>query len=252
MKVSACVMTLNEEKYVWGLLDGLLDYVDEIVVLDGGSTDRTVDVCGEFTDKIVVRPSQGWPEPDRDYCMRMARNRWVLFMDADERASPHLLNALDILTNRGYASGFWIPRRNYYAPYKYYRHIHYPDFQLRLFDRTVAKWPSGLHASPEIRGDCTYLYEPYHIRHLRPIYSDPGKYRRWVEIQAGSRPIHFPPVVYRAMAPLRYAATLSRDLAGGCLLDGPRGLFAAHNHALYGFWEYLLIGDRTDKNILVK
>jgi glycosyltransferase involved in cell wall biosynthesis len=244
MKVSACIMTYNEEEHIRGLLDDIKDCVDEIVVVDGRSTDDTVEICAEYTDNLYERQSRGWPEPDRDFCIRQARNKWVLFLDADERPSAQLSACLDMFTNRD-AAAYWIPRRNYYAPDRYYRHIFYPDLQLRLFDKTRTKWPNGVHSSAEVDGWKITLREPYYIKHLDPIYSDREKYLRWAKIHADNYPLCQPPVVYHAAAPINYLKTLFVDVARGCVLDGAAGIVAANRHASYNYMVYKLIGDAS-------
>src|SRR5271157_43586 len=123
MKVSACICTRNEEKTLPGLLDGLLGRVDEIVIVDGGSTDRTLSIAAEYTESVYHGDS-GHPDGDRHIYVDKARNDWILAVDADERFCSAFLRRLAFLGDD--YTGYWISRRNYSAPGKYYRHIIYP------------------------------------------------------------------------------------------------------------------------------
>jgi len=87
--VSAIIIARNEEGCIRECLESLRS-ADEIIVVDGMSTDRTPEICKEYTDKVYTRPPIGHPEPDREFACSVASCEWALFIDADERLCPGL------------------------------------------------------------------------------------------------------------------------------------------------------------------
>src|SRR5437667_6384677 len=86
--ISAVVITLNEERNIADCLESVA-WVDEIVVVDACSTDRTVELARRFTDKLLVRLWQGYG-PQKNFGIEQATADWILIVDADERVSDEL------------------------------------------------------------------------------------------------------------------------------------------------------------------
>ena len=83
-KISIIIGTLNEENQIRDCLDSVKTVADEIIVADSVSSDRTVEICREYTDKIFVRPYQKYART-RNWMLQFVSNEWVLSIDADER-----------------------------------------------------------------------------------------------------------------------------------------------------------------------
>ncbi len=131
--ISACVMTFNEESNIRRCLESL-SFCDEIVVLDSLSTDRTMDICREFTDKVFQEPWKGYIA-QRNRLRELATHDWVLFLDADEEVSPMLRDQIlyQFRTGTGKYLGFEFPRQVFYLG-KWIRFGEWnPDIKLRLF-----------------------------------------------------------------------------------------------------------------------
>ena len=86
LPISVCIITFNEEKNIVDCLESV-NWVDEIVVVDSFSQDRTVDLCRNYTDKIYQIEWQGHVK-QKKCALEYASNEWVLCLDADERVSP--------------------------------------------------------------------------------------------------------------------------------------------------------------------
>jgi len=86
--LSACLIVRDEEKLIRDCLLSISGVVDEIVIVDTGSADKTPDICREFTDKIYLRPWTGSFADARNYSMEKASSDWILLLDADERLVP--------------------------------------------------------------------------------------------------------------------------------------------------------------------
>ena len=113
-KISLCMIVKNEEKHLPGCLESVRGMVDEIIVVDTGSTDRTMEIARSFGAAVFVHPWSGDFSLARNESLRHAAGDWVLFLDADERLDP--LGRADCLRKaasfRG-ADAFSVPIRNF-------------------------------------------------------------------------------------------------------------------------------------------
>jgi glycosyltransferase involved in cell wall biosynthesis len=130
-KISVTVITHNEEENIRECLESV-KWADEIVVVDSGSTDNTVHICGEYTDKVFFHAWAGMKE-QKQHAVDKASNMWIFSIDADERATEEIKKFInEELKNPSY-DGYRFPRRNYFLG-KWLRHGGwYPDHVLRLF-----------------------------------------------------------------------------------------------------------------------
>jgi glycosyltransferase involved in cell wall biosynthesis len=115
--------------------------MDEIVVVDAYSQDKTVDICRQFTPKIYQRPWNGFGE-QKNYAIDHTTSDWVFILDADERISTSLRKEIEHILEARNSAGpvaYSLPRKNYYYG-KWIRWAGcYPDTQLRLFRRGVGR-----------------------------------------------------------------------------------------------------------------
>lgn len=91
--LSVCVITKNEADRIRTCLDSVKDLADEIIILDSGSTDNTVEIVKEYTDNVWVTDWPGFG-PQKQRCLEKARMDWVLFIDADESLDKTAQQAL--------------------------------------------------------------------------------------------------------------------------------------------------------------
>lgn len=138
-KISVTVRTFNEEKNLRECLESV-SWADEIVVVDSKSTDNTVAIAREFTDKVVIQEWLGHIGQSQ-FATDQAKNLWVLHMDADERASPGLRDeilALDL--NNSSCDAYEMPRRHFFMHQWINHSAWYPDYKIRLFRKDRCKW----------------------------------------------------------------------------------------------------------------
>ena len=158
MKISATVITLNEEDNIAGALESL-SWADEIVIVDSESTDRTLEIARRFTDRIFIRPWPGY-SAQKNFAAEQATHAWIFNLDADERVSPDLDKEIRDLKSRGEpsASGFEMPRRTFYMGRWINHSGWYPDFKLRLYNRRAGHWHGDyVHESVAVNGDVRRL-----------------------------------------------------------------------------------------------
>jgi glycosyltransferase involved in cell wall biosynthesis len=177
--LSAVLIAQNEEKTIADALASVA-FCDEIVLVDSGSRDATREVAAKAGARVVLNAP--WPGfvAQRDFAVRAARHDWVLALDADERVGARLREEIQVLRERGFAhAGYRIPRVAFYLGRWIRGTDWYPDWQVRLFDRTRAAWQGDLvHESVGVRGPVGRLHgqlehHPYAdiADHLRKIDS---------------------------------------------------------------------------------
>lgn len=138
-KISVTVRTSNEEKNLRECLESV-SWADEIVVVDSKSTDNTVAIAREFTDKVVIQEWLGHIGQSQ-FATDQAKNLWVLHLDADERVSPELRDeilALDL--NNSMCDAYEMPRRHFFMRQWIHHSAWYPDYKIRLFRKDRCKW----------------------------------------------------------------------------------------------------------------
>ena len=140
MRISAAIITLNEEAKLITALQSLVP-ADEVLVIDSGSTDRTVEVASAHGARVISHSWEGYAQ-QKNYAASQAEHDWILSLDADEALSPELAAEIaQLKTERqSDAVGFRMPRLASYRG-RWVRHSGwYPDYKLRLYDRRRARW----------------------------------------------------------------------------------------------------------------
>jgi glycosyltransferase involved in cell wall biosynthesis len=159
-KITAAIITLNEEKRIERCLRSL-DWVDEIVVIDSFSADRTVEVCRRYTGKVY---QHAWPNnysEQKSRAHQYAANDWILFIDADEVVTRALRDEIVDLFQKGPdADAFGIPRREYFGGRWIKAGGWYPQHKTILYRKSMGEWVNPIHEKFEVRGNRGYLKNP--------------------------------------------------------------------------------------------
>ncbi|MCP4715970.1 MAG: glycosyltransferase family 2 protein [Deltaproteobacteria bacterium] len=138
--ISVTIITFNEEKNIRECLESIT-WADEIIVVDSFSTDRTVTICREYTEKIFQRD---WPGHVRQkqFALEQASSDWILSLDADERLSLEAAAEIKrrVLQQTSSAEGYILPRHSFYLGRWINHGGWYPDAKLRLVRCGHAKW----------------------------------------------------------------------------------------------------------------
>jgi glycosyltransferase involved in cell wall biosynthesis len=140
-KISVIIITKDEEKNISDCLKSV-DWADEIIVIDSESTDRTVELAKQFTDKIFIRKWEGYV-PQKKYALSLAVNEWVLSVDADERITPELKEEILNLSPADFF-GFRIRRKNFLLKKEITSCGWEKDYQLRLMRKDKTSFSDRL------------------------------------------------------------------------------------------------------------
>jgi glycosyltransferase involved in cell wall biosynthesis len=149
--VTATVITKNEADSIADALKSL-SWADEIIVVDAESTDDTVRIARRFTDRVYVRPWNGYVD-QKNYTASLATHDWIFSLDADERVTEELTAEIRaLLKKEPTVRGFRMPRVSFYLGRWMRTTDMYPDYQLRLYDRRYAHW-DGMHVHESVKVD---------------------------------------------------------------------------------------------------
>ena len=184
MKLSLCIAVYNEEKNIHYPLDSAIDLVDEVIIVDGRSTDKTVEIAKSYGKKVRIIISENLVmfHKNKQKAIEAAKGEWILQLDADEELSENLKKEIQAITtsnesNESNLSAYWLPRKNWFLTGFLMKGGQYPDYTIRLYKNGAAKFPcKEVHENVEIKGEIGYLKNP--ILH----YADPDFSRylmRW-------------------------------------------------------------------------
>lgn len=155
-KLSVTIITLNEERNIRDALESV-KWADEIVVVDSGSTDRTVDICKEYTDRVFYNQ---WPGhiAQKNLAIDKASHQWILSIDADERVTSELAAEIKEVLKGPKADAYSVPRHVFYLGRWINHSGWYPDRKIRLFRRDKGRW-GGIdpHDTVIVSGEVKYL-----------------------------------------------------------------------------------------------
>lgn len=244
MTISVVLITHNEEDNLARTLDSVMPLVrdgrGEIILVDSGSTDRTLEIACEYGARIFVEPWKGFAA-QKNSAMDKALMDWVLQLDADEALEPALAEEIeDAIQNDSKNNGFWIPRKNSFLG-RWIKHGgFYPDPKLRLIRRGSGRFEEyGAHPTIKIEGPIgrlshAMLHHAYptlhaYIDHMNS-YSSMG-----AEVVAAKRAAGFSVsnIVIRPACTFLYNYIFRLGF-----LDGREGLLLHLYHAVYVSWKY--------------
>ncbi|MEK7517273.1 MAG: glycosyltransferase family 2 protein [Patescibacteria group bacterium] len=166
--ISVVLATYNEEKNLPLCLNSVRDLADEIIIVDGSSTDKTVEIATKHGAKVKVADNPPIFHINKQKAIDMATKDWILQLDADERITPELSEEIKkIIGNwkleigNSDVVGYWVPRKNWFLGRFLMKGGQYPDYTLRLYKRGKGGLPQkSVHEQAVVRGKVGYLKNP--------------------------------------------------------------------------------------------
>jgi glycosyltransferase involved in cell wall biosynthesis len=238
MKISATIIAFNEERNIARVIESLR-CCDEILVLDSGSNDRTVEIATKLGARVVEASWHGYAA-QKNIAVELAANDWILALDADESLSEALEAEIWQIKKTGPThDGYTVPRLAQYLGRWILHGGWYPDRKVRLFDRRKAKWVGEyVHESVKVEGSigelnsnllhftCDSLSE--HLRSMDRYTTLAAQ-----EIVAREKQVRFSRLLFHPG--WTFFRSYVFDLG---FLDGFEGLAIAYMGALYNFVKY--------------
>jgi len=140
--LSVILITRDEEDDVRGCLESVKDIADEIIVADSGSTDRTLEICRQYTDKVFFCEWKGYA-PQKQFALDKAQGPWVLNLDADERLTDELKKEITSVLNSATSApvnGYSIPFRTYFLGKRLRFGASWGETHVRFFRKEKASY----------------------------------------------------------------------------------------------------------------
>jgi glycosyltransferase involved in cell wall biosynthesis len=164
LPLSVTIITLNEEKNIRRAIQSV-HWADEVLVVDSGSTDKTVEIAKSLGARVIFHAWPGYGQ-QKNFAQQQAAYHWVLNLDADEAVSEVLAleiqeALLKVQSEQITAKGFYFPRKTYYLGQWIKHGGWYPNHLVRLIDRNYASWTEpNVHEELKVRGEIVGLTQP--------------------------------------------------------------------------------------------
>jgi glycosyltransferase involved in cell wall biosynthesis len=238
MKISATLITCNEERNIARAIESLR-CCDEVVVVDSGSTDRTVELAANLGARVIETVWKGYAE-QKNFAAEQAAHDWILSLDADETLSEALEAEIWRLKKTAPdCDAYTVPRMAQYLGRWILHSGWYPDRKVRLYDRRRAYWVGKfVHESVQVNGrvgelqsnllhfTCSSLSE--HLKTMERYTTLAAE-----EMVSQGRKVGYRQLLFDPPWTFFRSYVLQRGF-----LDGPEGLAIAYTAAFYNFLKY--------------
>jgi glycosyltransferase involved in cell wall biosynthesis len=240
-RVSAVMITLNAEAVIRECLESVT-FADEIIVVDSGSQDRTLDICRQYHAKIFQRAFQGYGA-QKDFAVKQASGDWVFVIDADERVPVALREEIaSVAVDPDAADGYLVARKNYVGDKWIQFGGWYPDYSVRLFRRGKGRFNArAVHESAQVEGRVEILKHPMIHRTCRDFEEFERRQMRYAELASGQMAQEGKSAAIWDLWLRPPMAFLKMYLLKGGFLDGEEGWKLARLYARYTQMKYALL-----------
>ncbi len=183
--ISVLIITKNDGDVIGDCIKSVKKLADEIIVVDGGSEDESVEISEKLGAKVVSNPFKDFSD-QRNLALSLAKNDWIFYIDSDERATPEFTKNLKLKTEnaREDIGGFYVRRKTFYLG----KDWGFTDKVERVFRKDKLKgWRGKVHETPEVEGKLGTISEPIlHYTH-RNLEQMVEKTNDWSEYEADLR-----------------------------------------------------------------
>jgi glycosyltransferase involved in cell wall biosynthesis len=250
--VSVVIPTYNVENRIRDCL-GSVGWADEILVVDSFSTDRTVEICREYTDRILQHEYVNY-STQNNWAVPQASHKWVMVVDSDEQVSEQLRDSiLEALADPGDCDGFEFKRENFFLG-KPIKHGGWDrDFVIRLFDKERGRHRERrVHPGIEVDGRARRLDGPLYHHTYGSFDEYFEKFRRYTAWSANDLRSETRQATWINLAVRPWMRFLKMYVLRRGFLDGKHGLVLSFLAAFNVFTKYarlweMKVGDGDDK-----
>lgn len=157
IKLSVALATYNEENNIRACLESVKSIADELVVVDGSSTDKTVEIAESMGAKVINTSNKPMFHTNKNMAINACRGDWILQLDADERLTLELAEEIKKIINHPFKDeepvAYWLKRKNYFLGRFLTKGGQYPDPVIRLFKKDKAILPAeSVHEQMRVDG----------------------------------------------------------------------------------------------------
>ncbi len=238
-RLTVIVPTCNEEETLPHCLRSV-EWADEIMVVDSGSTDATLKIAKQFTNRILQHEYIN-SATQKNWAIPQATHPWVMIVDADERVTPQLREEIEKVLQNPMHQGYYIGRLNYFLghPLRHGGWSPKEDRNIRLFMRDRGRYEDKeVHADVLVQGTVGNLFHPlihHSYRTLSQYFKKMDRYTQWaaMDIVKAKRPVRWYHVTLRPLGDFLRLYIMKLGL-----LDGFPGLIIALLSAYYVMVKY--------------
>ena len=236
--LSVIIITKNEDTHIGPCLQSVL-WADEIIVLDSGSDDDTVEICKRYTDKVFITDWPGFGI-QKQRALDKAQGDWVLSIDADEVVTAELRREIENVLRQEQFNGYEIPRLSSYCGKQIRHGGWWPDYVIRLFRRNAGSFTdSVVHERVVVQGKIGKLTSPL----LHDAFVNPDEVLRKVNCYSslGAEMLHRKGVrssISKAIFKALWCFIRTYWLKAA-FLDGRQGLMLSISNAEGAYYKYV-------------
>ncbi len=234
MGLSVFIICQNEERIIERTLSQARKVADELIVVDSGSTDRTLEIATKYADKLVHQDWLGY-SAQKNVALSLCSQDWCLSIDADEVLTDALIAEIKARIAKPEAEAYRIARKLYIGT-KWIRYGgYYPDYQLRLFRRQIASFaPRAVHESLtlNIEARISDIKEPLEHYAYANVYELEQAFMRYADLARSPGPVIYALLKFIYTFIWRYIFRLG-------FFHGLTGLQLAWIHSKYTYRKYI-------------
>lgn len=222
-KIDVIILSSDEEDVIEDAIKSVKGWANEIIIIDAGSTDSTKKISEKNKARLIVNKFKDF-STQRNFGLKQAKSEWVLYLDADERATELFKKEVERKIENTDKAGFFIKRKTYY----FGKDWRMEDRIARLFKKEkFDKWTGVVHETAHVNGELGEIHSPIqHFTH-RNISQMVDKTNRWSEYEAMLRfDAHHP-----KMKPWRFIRVMISEFLRSYFKDG------GYKNGTYGFIE---------------
>ncbi|MBK3331846.1 glycosyltransferase family 2 protein [Persephonella atlantica] len=248
LPLSVAIISYNEEDNIGKTLSAVSDIASEIIVVDSGSTDRTVEIAKNLGAKVFVKEWKGFRE-QKNSALKKCSQEWILFLDCDEVVSEELKKSIIDAVKQPFADGYMINRKTVYLG-KPLNHAWQPDWNLRLVKKNAnPRWEGGdIHEYLVIDGKVSkingFLYH-YSYRDIKDHFTKVVNYSYIAarEMYRKGKKFKMRKIFLNPLASFIREYILKKGF-----LDGTRGLIVAVSATYYSFLKYIYLWEMEKRD----
>lgn len=236
-KLSVTIITKNEAEDIGAAIRSVR-WADEVLVVDSESVDATVAIAQASADRVIVRPWPGYVA-QKNFAASMAAHDWILSLDADERVTPELADAIRAVLANPVHAAYRMARVTWHLRRWIRTTDWYPDYQLRLYNRQVAQWTGQyVHEAVSVNGSIGDLrgeLQHYAYRDISDHLETIDRYTTYAARQMSEKGRHAGVLQLAGHPPLAF---LRNYIVRGGFRDGIPGFIISSLNAYYVFLKF--------------
>lgn len=253
--LSVALATFNEENNIALCLNAIKSWVDEIIIVDGGSTDNTISIAKDYGARIIETNNPLIFHINKQKAVDACRCKWILQLDADEIITKDLQEEIDnvILDKSVKYNGYYVSRKNFFLGHWMKKGGLYPDYVVRLFIKGKGHFPcKTVHEQIVIDGNVGYLKNPilhFTYRSLSEYWKKANIYTDITAMQLKNKNVSLSvnsAITYYCVKPVETFLNIYVRNKG--FLDGVLGLLFALFSGYHFAWAYYKYGHKVLKS----